>query len=170
MKGLKLAISEKNMGLALDYAHLMLTKEGFNLAARTAQKLRQEELAERIETLAIEKKERRALRTHQLSAQNPLKGLLEDHEGLDLNNIRLKYGTRVENSLLEGSRQFGEIDADGETKKMELDSEMGGVGVVGVDQGYSGSSFSFQLSKDTEEILQMQKTEETKKDHTLASD
>lgn len=36
MKGLKLAISEKNMGLALDYAHLMLTKEGFNLAARTA--------------------------------------------------------------------------------------------------------------------------------------
>ena len=36
MKGLKLAISERNMGLALDYAHLMLTKEGFNLAARTA--------------------------------------------------------------------------------------------------------------------------------------
>lgn len=51
---------------------------------------------------------------------------------------------------------------------MDLDSEIGAA--VGVDPGYSGSSFSFQLSKDTEEIIQMQKTEETKKEHTLASE
>ena len=37
MKGVKVAISEKNKAHALDYAQLMLTKEGLTVAARMAQ-------------------------------------------------------------------------------------------------------------------------------------
>ena len=167
MKGVKVAISEKNMALALDYAQLMLTREGLTVAARMAQKLRQEELAERIEALALEKKEQRPPQSGGgRTENNPLKILLEDYEGLDLNNIRLKYGSRAEDSLQEEGRAYTE--GEGEGKKVEQEYEVGGVGAD--PAGYSGSSFSFQLSKDTEEILQMQKTEETKREHTLTSE
>lgn len=77
--------------------------------------------------------------------KNPILGLLDDHEEVDLNNIRMKYGLRSEKEQQE-------------PKKLDFDSEV----------GYSGaSSFSFQLSKGTEEILQMQKTEESKREHTV---
>ncbi len=118
MRGLKVAVSEKNRGLALDYAGLMTSEAGFRLAAITAKKLGEIELAERIEILGMEKEGAR--KQKKSAVVNPVESLLDNNEDVDLNNIRLKYGL---------GHQKKKIDASAAA----VDSEL----------GYSGSSFSF---------------------------